>query len=157
MPTKVAMNKIAVIFRSKHHGNTKFLLNELAREIPMDLYEVASFDKDDFSEYAAVGFASGIYAWQMDKSLYKLIDSELSLPQKVFVIYTSGMASQNLAKGFSKKLEKKGKELLGVFGCKGHDSFGPFKVIGGINKGRPNSRDLAAAAEFIREEVIKKL
>ncbi|MDO5742811.1 MAG: hypothetical protein Q4Q13_07665, partial [Vagococcus sp.] len=123
----------------------------------MDLYEVGTFDRNDFSEYAAIGFASGIYAWMMDKALYRVLDSGITLPQKVFVIYTSGIESQNFAKDFTRKLAKNGHELLGVFGCKGHDSFGPLKLVGGINKNRPNTEDVEAAVSFVREEICKNL
>lgn len=38
--------------------------------------------------------------------------------------------------------------MLGEFGCKGYDTFGPFKLVGGIAKGRPNERDLEKAQAF---------
>ncbi len=28
--------------------------------------------------------------------------------------------------------------VLGTFGCKGYDTFGPFKLVGGLAKGRPD-------------------
>lgn len=41
-------------------------------------------------------------------------------------------------------------EKIGKFSCKGYDTFGPFKLVGGIAKGRPNAKDLAAAVDFYR-------
>ena len=40
--------------------------------------------------------------------------------------------------------------VLGEFSCKGYDTFGPFKLVGGIAKGRPNERDLEQARTFYR-------
>ena len=40
--------------------------------------------------------------------------------------------------------------MLGEFGCKGYDTFGPFKLVGGIAKGHPDQKDLAAARAFYR-------
>jgi len=34
------------------------------------------------------------------------------------------------------------------FSCKGFDTFGPFKLIGGVSKGHPDEKDIAAAIEF---------
>ncbi|HAP20133.1 MAG TPA: flavodoxin, partial [Lachnospiraceae bacterium] len=35
------------------------------------------------------------------------------------------------------------------FGCKGYDTFGPFKLVGGIAKGHPDGNDLKAAVSFV--------
>ena len=40
--------------------------------------------------------------------------------------------------------------MLGEFGCKGYDTFGPFKLVGGIAKGHPNARDLERARKFFQ-------
>ena len=47
-------------------------------------------------------------------------------------------------------LEEKHADLIGTFSCKGYDTFGPFKLVGGIGKGRPNAKDLAASVDFYR-------
>lgn len=41
--------------------------------------------------------------------------------------------------------------MLGEFSCKGYDTFGPFKLVGGIAKGHPDERDLENARKFYRE------
>ena len=41
--------------------------------------------------------------------------------------------------------------VLGEFSCRGYDTFGPFKLVGGIAKGHPNARDLERARKFYRE------
>lgn len=38
--------------------------------------------------------------------------------------------------------------IAGEFGCRGFDTFGPFKLIGGIAKGRPSQADLENARRF---------
>lgn len=45
-------------------------------------------------------------------------------------------------------------KLVGRFSCKGFDTFGPFKLIGGVAKGHPDDRDLAAAVEFYRNLIV---
>ena len=39
---------------------------------------------------------------------------------------------------------------LGRFQCKGYDTFGPFKFVGGIQKGHPTEDEIAEAVEFYR-------
>ena len=38
--------------------------------------------------------------------------------------------------------------IVGRFSCKGFDTFGPFKLIGGVSKAHPDDKDLAEAVEF---------
>ena len=42
-------------------------------------------------------------------------------------------------------------QVLGTFGCKGCDTFGPFKLVGGIAKGHPNEKDMENARRFYQE------
>lgn len=50
-------------------------------------------------------------------------------------------------KGFAK--DKKCNER-GRFQCKGFDTYGPFKLIGGIQKGHPDESELKAAVDFYK-------
>ena len=44
--------------------------------------------------------------------------------------------------------EERNCRCLGVYFCKGFDTFGPFRLIGGINKGRPNEAEIQGAVRF---------
>ncbi len=39
-------------------------------------------------------------------------------------------------------------EGIGVYGCCGFDTFGPFKLIGGIAKGHPTQREIDDTVGF---------
>ena len=65
---------------------------------------------------------------------------------EVFLISTYG-GSTNY-KSIENILKEKHAKVIGKFGCKGYDTFGPFKLVGGIAKGHPNEKDLTAAMEF---------
>jgi hypothetical protein len=41
-------------------------------------------------------------------------------------------------------------DVIGSFACRGFDTWLPLRLIGGVNKGRPNEDDLARAHEFAR-------
>ena len=45
---------------------------------------------------------------------------------------------------------------LGAYQCLGYDTFGPFKVIGGIAKGHPNKDEIASAVKFY-QKILKWL
>ena len=53
--------KTAIVYYSKHHGNTKKLLDAIAEKHPVTLIDVTKQPDADLSGYDRVGFASGIY------------------------------------------------------------------------------------------------
>jgi flavodoxin len=59
---------------------------------------------------------------------------------------SSGNGKPN--KWLNEKLSKKGFEVLDDFVCKGLDTYGPLKLVGGHNKGQPNEEDLENAKKF---------
>lgn len=43
---------------------------------------------------------------------------------------------------------QKGAIILGEFGCKGFNTYGSWKVIGGMNKNHPSKDELEKCVEF---------
>ena len=39
---------------------------------------------------------------------------------------------------------------VGRYQCKGFDTYGPFKLVGGIQKGHPDEDELKAAVDFYK-------
>ena len=66
---------------------------------------------------------------------------------EVFLISTYG-GSTNY-KSIENILKEKHAKVIGKFGCKGYDTFGPFELVGGIAKGHPDEKDLEAAVNFV--------
>ena len=60
-----------------------------------------------------------------------------------------GFASGIYFSKFHQILDKKHSKVIGKFGCKGYDTFGPFKLVGGIAKGHPDEEDIKNAVEFV--------
>lgn len=48
-------------------------------------------------------------------------------------------------------LKKSGAKIAGSFACKGFDTAGPFKLIGGIAKSHPDTADIESVRKFVRE------
>ena len=145
------MTKVAIIYKSIHHGNTKKLVEGLKKSCEVDLIEVDLAKDMDLAAYDLVGFASGIYMARVHESIYAFIKEQTRLPKKAFVIITSGSNNKKYGKEFSEYLNEKGMDVLGLYSCKGFDTNGIFKLIGGIAKNRPNDGDIEAVVSFVKD------
>ncbi|MCI6319904.1 MAG: flavodoxin family protein [Clostridiales bacterium] len=141
--------KTAIVYYSKHHGNTKQLVDALAEAFDgMDLIDAASTPYADLRGYEQVGFASGIYYSKFHKSVLHLAETCLPEGKPVFFLYTCGAKKQSYTDAIAQIARAKNAEILGEFGCLGFDTFGPFRLVGGIAKGHPDQEDLAGAVRF---------
>ena len=66
------------------------------------------------------------------------------------VVYTCGLTAGTGAKALHGIAAEKHCPVLGEFSCKGYDTFGPFKLVGGTAKGHPDAQDLENARRFYR-------
>lgn len=143
--------KIAIIYYSRHHGNTKKLLDAIASKYEVKLVDAAEIRTLDLEDYDMVGFASGIYYSKFHKSVLHFAEENLPEGKKVFFIFTGGMKSPNFTKSIARVCEARGAEILGEYGCLGFDTFGPLKLIGGIAKGHPDHIEMAQAVAFFEK------
>lgn len=140
--------KTAIVYYSKHHGNTKKLLSEIAAKHDVTLIDVTDAPVTDLCEYDRIGFASGIYYSKFQKSLLKFAEAYMPDGKETFFIYTCGAKKDGYTKAISEAVGKHDAKILGEYGCLGFDSFGPFKLIGGIAKGHPDASELERAVAF---------
>ena len=156
MKENYAMSNVCIVYSSTHHGNTEQVLYKIKEKYPETvLIKAVDFNPDDFKRYDTVGFASGIFYFKFAKSVDTLFEQALaSGVQKLFFIYTAGAVNTGFEKTLRKRTEQNGKICLGIFGCKGFDTFGPLKLIGGLNKGRPNENDFKNAIDFFEKNII---
>lgn len=143
--------KTAICYYSRHHGNTRKVLEAMAAEGQTDLIDVTTRQTVRLEEYDCVGFASGIYYGKVQAGVLQFARQYLPQGKPVFFVCTYGGSKGSGIKELRKIAEEKDCPVLGEFGCKGYDTFGPFKLVGGIAKGHPNARDLEAACSFFRE------
>jgi flavodoxin len=141
--------KTAIIYESVHHGNTKKIAQVMANVLEAQLLKPCEVDSTIFEENDIIGFGSGIYFGKHHKSLFELIDSLSLFNNRAFIFSTRGGTPKWLNhRKLKKKLMKKGCRLIGEFSCSGYDTFGLLKYIGGIQKGRPDEKDLRNARNF---------
>lgn len=139
--------KTAIVYYSKHHENTKKVLDALKNLYDVTLIDITAFKNIDLTQFDIVGFASGIYYQTFNKSILEAA-SNVPVGKNVFFIYTCGVMRKNYIKDIEKAVSGRNVKVLGSYGCKGYDTFGPFKLIGGIAKKRPNNEDIAGAIDF---------
>ena len=137
-----------IVYASVHHGNTEKLVKRIAEECRVDLIDAIKQMNVDLNDYDMIGFASGIYYSKFHQSILKFSEENLSADKKVFLICTYG-GSANF-KSIEQILNKKHASVVGKFGCKGYDTFGPFKLVGGIAKGHPDEEDMKNAVDFVK-------
>ena len=142
--------KTAICYYSRHHGNTLKVLQAMAEEGDVDLIDVTTRQTVRLVEYDCIGFASGIYGFEFQKAVVEFARQYLPQGKPVFFVYTYGGAKGAGTKALAEIAKEKGCPVLGEFGCKGYDTFGPFKLVGGIAKGHPNARDLERARKFFQ-------
>ena len=138
----------AIIYYSEHHGNTKKLLDAIAAADPdVELIDVTKETKD-LSGYDRIGIASGIYFSNFAKQVLSYAGEHLPEEKPVFFIYTHGAPGGDFLKGIREITSKKHCPELGEYRCQGFDTFGPFKLVGGIAKGHPTPEETAGAVAF---------
>ena len=141
--------KTAIVYYSQHHGNTKKLIDAIAAVDPsVVLIDVTMQPTADLSDYDRIGFASGIYYSSFAKQIVTFASEHLPEGKDVFYIYTHGAPKGDFLKAMREIADKKHCKELGEYRCQGYDTFGPFKLVGGIAKGHPTEAEIAAAVTF---------
>jgi flavodoxin len=149
IPRVFAMKSL-VVYVSVSHGNTEKVAKAISGVLSADLMEAKTVDPSILSGYELVGFGSGIFYSKFHAGLLKLVKEMPSSQSRAFVFSTSGFGTTDFHIKLKNELEAKGYRIVGDFACKAWDTFAPFKLVGGINKGRPDEKDLESAREFAK-------
>lgn len=143
--------KAVIVCASVSHGNTRRVADSIAQVLGA---KVVSPEQADLAELAGadlVGFGSGVFYSRLHPRLTDFVKALPAGRGRAFVFATSGLPEIPLApftRPLVRLLEGKGFEVDGSFTCRAFDTWTPFKLVGGINKQRPNLGDLAAARTF---------
>ena len=140
--------KTILIYESTHHGNTKKLVDAVAKRYGIRTATVEEAAAMDLGAYDRIGIASGVAFGKFYEAAERFMDNSLPKGKDVFFLYTCGNDSGKYANSVSAKARARDCRVLGVYGCRGFDTFGPFKLIGGIAKGHPTQNEIDGAVEF---------
>lgn len=142
--------KTAIIYYSTHHENTAKLLTAIAALGDVTLIDSAKTDSADLTDFDLIGIASGIYYSKFGKPVTELARKCLPRGKRVFAVYTCGSKRKGYTDEIRGIVQEKGCTYAGECGCLGYDTYGPFKLVGGIAKGRPDENDIKGAVEFYK-------
>jgi flavodoxin len=147
--------KSLIVYESVCHGNTEKIAKAMAEVLNADLIKAGQVDLDSLNDYDLIGFGSGIFFGRFHENVFGLISRLPNMPgKKAFIFSTSGQGKIGYNVLVEQKLKEKGFESVGSFACKGYDTYGPFKLVGGISKGRPNDGDIQKARKFAEKLCI---
>ena len=78
--------RTAIVYYSKHHGNTKKLLDAIAAAEEVMLIDVTASAAADLTSFDCIGFASGIYFSSVARQILSFASEHL--PENKDVFYT---------------------------------------------------------------------
>ena len=150
-----------IILKSYHHRNTQKIAERIAPILEAKITGPEIIDPEDLevinelNTYDLIGFGSGIYMGNHHKDLTNFVKKLPSFfGKQAFIFSTCGGdekdTESNHALLRNLLLERKF-DILGEFSCKGWDSVGPLRLIGGIHRDRPNEEDFKNAENFARD------
>ena len=150
------MKKAVIIYASTHHGSTQKLAEAIASQYDIDLVDATKRQTADLSEYDLIGFASGIDFGKFYESVEQFLDNNLPENKRVFFLYTCARVSNRFTETIKTAVHKKNAIILGEYGCRGFNTYGPWKMIGGMNKGHPSAKEIQDALLFTESILINK-
>ena len=121
---KGLLMRTIILYASRHHGNTKKLVDAIVEAHPeIDTLDVKALGKNEYPD--------------------------LLQPQdKVFGLMTYGGKNKWYGKDIDGICRMRQAIFMGVYGCPGFDTWGPFKLAGGVQKGHPTAEEIKGAVDF---------
>lgn len=145
-----------ILYASRHHGNTKKLVDAIVEAHPeIDTLDVKALGKNEYPnlhEYHLIGVATGIYYSEIDKDMARVLTNVLQPQDKVFGLMTYGGKNKWYGKDIDGICRMRQAIFMGVYGCPGFDTWGPFKLAGGVQKGHPTAEEIKGAVDFLRQD-----
>lgn len=147
-------NGCIIIYESIYNDNTLKLARAMAQTLGCKLVNTDKALTMNLDEYETIGFGSGIYFGRHHPKLFEVTEHLNPGKQDVFIFSSRG--NPFLGKyhqPLKDVLRKKNKNIIGEFSVKGYDETGPWVIIGGGHRGKPNEKDLKKAARFSQKIV----
>lgn len=149
--------KAVIVCVSVSHGNTLRIAEAMARALGAKVVSPEEADPRELSTADLVEFGSGVFYGKLHP---RLTDFVKALPAgrlpgrrdaRAFVFATSGLPETPMTpftRPLVRRLEERGFDADKGFTCRALDTWAPFKLLGGLNKRRPNADDLSDARAF---------
>ena len=142
------MKQAVIIYASTHHGNTRRLVEAISDAYHIALIDATKQQDADLSGYDLIGFASGIDFGRFYRPVEEFLIKNLPKGKAVFFLYTCAKTSACFTETMRQQAIKKNAVVLGEYGCRGFNTYGPWKLIGGMNKNHPSPEEIQGALQF---------
>ena len=145
-------HKCIIICESIYNGNTLKLARVMAQTLGCSCITVDEAMTRKLENYETIGLGSGIYFGKHHPKLFEVLE-KLNLDQQDVFIFSSrgnpflGKYHQPLKDA----LCLKNKNVIGEFSVRGYDETGPWVIIGGGHRGKPDEKDLKKAVRFVQK------
>lgn len=96
----------------------------------LDVKTLGKNEYPDLHEYHLIGVATGIYYSEIDKDMARVLTNVLQPQDKVFGLMTYGGKNKWYGKDIDGICRMRQAIFMGVYGCPGFDTWGPFKLTG---------------------------
>ena len=144
--------KTIIFYRSSYRGNTLKIAESMKDALSAELVSIDSNPSIDLSDYDLIGFGSAINFAAHDIRLQRFVSGQYLKGKNVFVFSTRCRPFLGAYhKHLKKIIEAKGGIIVGEFSCQGFDRTGPWVLMDGYNKARPNERDIFKARLFVEK------
>jgi flavodoxin len=132
--------------------NTEKVAKVFASVLDAQIKTPQQVDQKNIQEYDLVGFGAGIDSGKHYKPVLDFADKLPHVDNKyAFIFSTAALTKDKKRKkdhsALREKLESKGYLIVDEFQCKGFNTNSFMKFFGGMNRGRPNTKDLKNAEE----------
>ena len=142
------MKKTVIVYASTHHGNTRKLIEAISEKYQIDIIDAIEQTFANLSEYDLIGFASGIDFGKFYDAVEQFLKDNLPENKAVFFMYTCARDDKDFTYTMRTEAMKRHALLMGEYGCRGYNTYGAWKVIGGMNKHHPTKKELDGAVQF---------
>ncbi|MFF9012270.1 flavodoxin family protein [Streptomyces sp. NPDC014870] len=143
--------KTVIVCVSVSHGNTRRVADTMAEVLGAKVVSPEEADPAELAAADLVGFGSGVFYGRLHAHLTDFVKALPAGRGRAFVFSTSGLPEPPpapYARPLIRLLKGRGFTVEGRFSCRAFDTWALFKLVGGVNKRRPDGADLAAARAF---------
>jgi len=145
--------KYLIIVFSYHHNNTAKIANEFAKVLDADIKAPSELNSESLMDYELIGFGAGIDSGKQYKPLLDFADKITKVNNKEAYIFSTSAVQWKYKvyddhTALRDKLKSKGYIVVGEFSCKGFNTNSFLKYLEGMNKGKPDSKDLQDSQDF---------
>jgi flavodoxin len=141
--------RIIIVFASYHYQNTEKIAQVIAQRLQAELVKSEQVNISKLYEFDIIGIGMGIYFGKPPEKIRSFLSQFPSLEgKKAFLFTTGGVQNKKYIQYIINQMELKGLKLIDCFSCRGFDTYGLLKLVGGKNKGHPDLKDLYNAEIF---------